>query len=304
VEVGPPGSEVILVDSICDELMPPTGKGTCTGKGPFAEYVAPMFQKGGDVYSLNQFKYEYDFSQNASASELVLEPHFRVKDVSVRLGFEYGSNLYRVGDEGETSATQREITCSISSPTLVDKPGLRIWGTYQHDRTRLSRNVGDSIVYSQSLLLEGRLRFDGLLKSISTPCVFVPKGVDLGFGFAWYQSDDTEVWGTSDYEQRTPFFNGRATVTMYYGFQISYSGYVFKPTSLGKEWMDYHSARLRLLLSNVLPPESGKSYHPDIEFAYDVGQRLPLFEKERRVSVGFTFTTFPWEGQETGATSP
>ena len=58
--------------------------------------------------------------------------------------------------------------------------------------------------------------------------------------------------------------------------------------------MGFHSVRFRLLLRDVLPAQTGRTYHPDVEFAYDAGKRLPLFAEEEKVSIGFTFELYPW----------
>ena len=137
-------------------------------------------------------------------------------------------------------------------------------------------------MYTQSLTVEGRIRFDNLFDRVNRYCLSVFKGVDLGFGYAWYQSDEGDLWGSSEFGRTTPFVNLRATWTFLYGFQLSYSLRSCRPASGNDEFTEFHSVRFRLLLRDVLPAQAGKAYHPDIEFAFDTGRRLPLFEREEK----------------------
>ena len=54
----PEGFEPVAIDSICDPFVFAPGASECRGKALFRKYVASAFQKDGDAYSLNQFKYE------------------------------------------------------------------------------------------------------------------------------------------------------------------------------------------------------------------------------------------------------
>jgi hypothetical protein len=123
--------------------------------------------------------------------------------------------------------------------------------------------------------------------------VSVFKGVDLGFGYAWYRSNNEEVWGSGNFERVTPIASARATWTVLYGFQLSYAVDTYWPTSLNESIEAYHSVRFRLLLREVFAGPSRKAYHPDLEFSYDTGKRLPLFQQERMVTLGFTFDLYP-----------
>jgi hypothetical protein len=88
--------------------------------------------------------------------------------------------------------------------------------------------------------------------------------------------------------------NLRGTWTFLYGFQLSYWLQTFWPSVLANGPTSFQSVRFRLLLRDVLPAQEGRAYHPDVELAYDTGKRLPLFEKEEKISIGFTFGLYPW----------
>jgi hypothetical protein len=51
---------------------------------------------------------------------------------------------------------------------------------------------------------------------------------------------------------------------------------------------------VRLLLRDALAGPEGRSYHPDLELAVDWGRRLPFFDREERILLGFTFDLYPW----------
>jgi len=290
----PEGFEPVVIDSICDPFFFTPGAEECGGKALFRKYVASAFQKDGDAYTLNQFKYEYDFSDERSSSSLCIEPRFKTHGVAFEPSFEQGAVAYALGRRGTTSTDKRSFGFSVSTAAWVQDLRFGISGGYRHDRSVFQGTAGDSAMYTQSLTVEGRIRFDNLFDRVNRYCLSVFKGVDLGFGYAWYQSDDGDLWGSSDFGRTTPFVNLRATWTFLYGFQLSYSLRSCWPASGDDEFTEFHSLRFRLLLRDVLPAQAGKAYHPDIEFAFDTGRRLPLFEREKKVSIGFTFELYPW----------
>ena len=154
--------------------------------------------------------------------------------------------------------------------------------------------TGDSVRYAHSIRVTAFARLDNLFDSVNRHCLSVFKGIDLGFGYAWYRSNDEEVWGESELESTTPYAIVRATWTLVYGLQFSYALESYWPSTLNERFEEFHVLRVRLLLRDLLEKEQRKSYHPDLEFSLDDGRRLPLFEREKRVSIGFTFDLFPW----------
>jgi hypothetical protein len=290
----PEGFEPVVIDSICDPFVFAPGASECGGKALFRKYAASAFQKDGDAYTLNQFKYEYDFSDERSSSSLCIEPRFKTHGVAFEPSFEQGAVAYVLGRTGTTSTDKRSFGFSVSTAAWAQDLRFGISGGYRHDRSVFQGTAGNSVIYTQSLTVEGRIRFDNLFDRVNRYCLSAFKGVDLGFGYAWYQSDEGNMWGSSDFGRTTPFVNPRATWTFLYGFQLSYSLCSCWPTSGDDEFTEFHSLRFRLLLRDVLPAQAGKAYHPDIEFAFDTGKRLPLFEQEKKVSIGFTFGLYPW----------
>ncbi len=286
--------EPVVIDSICDPFCSAPGANECEGKAFFRMHIAAAFRKDGEGYDANRFKYEYDFSDERSSSSLLIEPRFKTHGVAFEPSFDQSAVTYALGRDGRTSADKRSFGFGASKAAWAKDLRFGISGAYRHDRSVLRRASGDSTRYAQSLVVEGRIRFDNLFDAVNRHCLSVFKGVDLGFGYAWYQSDDREVWGGSDFERTTPFMNTRATWTFLYGFQLSYSLQSFWPTSMRDAFTEFHSVRFRLLLRDVLPAQTAKPYHPDIEFAYDTGKRLPLFEQEEKLSIGFTFGLYPW----------
>jgi hypothetical protein len=76
------------------------------------------------------------------------------------------------------------------------------------------------------------------------------------------------------------------------GLQLSYGIESCRPGS--GAWHCWQRARARLLLRQALAGPGGRSYHPDLELALDWGRRMPFFEKEERIMLGFTFDLYPW----------
>ncbi|MCK4235836.1 MAG: hypothetical protein KAX38_01875 [Candidatus Krumholzibacteria bacterium] len=290
-----PGDDVeMVIDSICDPFHFEPGVNECAGKRFFRRYVAPAFSRSGDIYSLNQFKYEYDMSAEKSRSNLLLRPCFETKGWGLEPYFEQDRTVYHIDRSGETDAGRRKFGVEISKSVWVRELRFSLSAGYDHERSLLSLADTDSTLYTQSLVVEWSVRLDNFFDSINRHCLSVFKGIDVGFGYAWYQSDDEEVWGETDFERTTPFLKARFTWTILYGFQLSYSVESYWPGSLEGEFEEFHSVRFRLLLRDVLARPSRKLYHPDLELAFDTGRRLPLFEEERKASLGFTFDLFPW----------
>jgi hypothetical protein len=284
----------VIIDSICDPFFSAPGTEACGGRAFFRTHIASAFRRDGDAYSLNQFKYEYDLSREKSSTSLALEPRFKTHGFTFEPSVAQGAVVYSLDGKGATSTDKRSFGLAVSRTGWAKDLRFGVSGAYRHDRSALPGAAGDSTIHTQSLTVEGAIRFDNFFDRANRFCWSVFKGVDLGFGYTWYQSDDREVWGRSDFERTTPFMRLRATWTFLYGFQLSYSLHSFWPASLSDEFTEFHSVRFRLLLRDVLPAQAGKPFHPDVECAFDTGRRLPLFEREKRFSIGFTFGLYPW----------
>ena len=289
-----PDSDPVVVDSICDPFLEPSAGNECGGKTFFRKYVAGAFRKDGDAVDLNQFKYEYDFSDEKASSSLSLEPRYRTHGFSFEPLFEQSAVAYSLAGRGKTSTERSALALAVSKAAWVRDLRLSVSTKYRYDRSAFDLAAGDSVVATRSVAVEGRVRFDNLFDRLNRHCLSVFKGVDCGFGYAWYQSDGGGLRGASRFNRTTPFANLRATWTFLDGFQLSYSLQTFWPASTGDEFAGFQSVRFRLLLRDALPAQAGKAYHPDVEFAYDTGRRLPLFEKEEKISIGFTFALYPW----------
>ena len=309
VTIDLPEQSPLVLDTLCDVFAVHPDTEESGTKSFFKKYVAEAFRQGGDTYTLNQFKYERDFSDGKSSSSLAIAPSFkvpafavaprlRVPAFAVEPSYEQSTVAYSVEGAGKTPTDKSSFGCNVSTFTWARNLRFGISSKYRHDHSSLHLAARDSVISSQNLTVEGRIRFDNFFDGVNRFDVSVFKGVDLGVGYAWYHSDTSEVWGTSAFERTTPFVNVRATWTFLFGFQFSYSRYWYWPSSIGGELTAFHSLRFRLLLRDALTEPgdkpAGKPYHPDLEFAYDAGKRLPLFAKEEKFSIGFTFNLYPW----------
>jgi hypothetical protein len=86
----------------------------------------------------------------------------------------------------------------------------------------------------------------------------------------------------------------RLTWTFLYGLQFSYALESALQSEHGDGFEAFHKTSLRLLLRDLLEREERRPYHPDLECAYESGRRLPFFEREEMITIGFTFDLFPW----------
>lgn len=284
----------LVAASVCDPFSAVPGSRECSSKGFFRRYIAPAFSRSGECYNLNRFKFEYDLSAEESSSDIVIQPRFEAGGLTIEPSLEHRETTYDLGGSRGTRAAEREFALTLERLSWVGELGFLFSGGYRHERASLQSGSADSTVYSHSLVVEGYVRLDNLFDSVNRYCISVFKGVDVGFGYAWYASNNEEIWGTTDFDRITPFLKARMTWTLLYGFQFSYSLESYWPSSLGDRFEEFHSLRLRLLLRDVLAGYARRHYHPDLEIALDTGRRLPLFEEEEKVSVGFTFDLFPW----------
>jgi len=288
------GEETIETAPICDPFYHVPGGEECAAKRFFRRHVAPAFARSGESYRLNRFSYGYDLSLDRSRSNLVINPVFEIGGWGIEPSFEYRETAFKDEDSDDLPVLERTAGLDLSRSGWAGGLGLRLTGSYDHERLILGAEEGDAVRYAHSIRVTAFARLDNLFDSVNRHCLSVFKGVDIGFGYAWYRSNDEEVWGEGELESTTPYAIVRATWTFLYGLQFSYALESYWPSTLNERFEEFHAVRVRLLLRDLLEKERWKPYHPDLEFSLDEGRRLPFFEREKRVSIGFTFDLFPW----------
>jgi hypothetical protein len=284
----------IVTDPFCDPFYYEPGSEECSAKGYFRRYVAPAFGRSGDGYSLNRFKYEYELDDGRGQSALTLEPSFEISGWGIELSFDQHETVYEESDGERSLSGTRSLGIELARSGWIDWLGYRLGGAYRHERSRVEAADGDFTLYGQDARITAMLRFDNLFDALNRHCTSVFKGVDAGFGYAWYVSGDEEVWGEGGLDSKAPLMLLRFTWTILYGLQFSYALESTFPSETGNSPEEFHTVKFRLLLRDVLEREDRRSYHPDLEFLYESGRRIPLFENEKKVTVGFTFDLFPW----------
>ncbi len=289
------GSET-AVESICDPFYYEPGGVKCAGREFFTKYIAAAFSRTGDVYSLNKFGFEYDFTAERSFVHFVIEPVFTFGNFNIKPYFELEGSNYRFADEYERHIERRMSGLSMSGSIWAHELRLSADAAYHHERSEgwLPVEPFATTKHHHRFMMVGRVGLDNLFDSVNSYCLSVFKGVDVAFGYAWYVTDDTDTWSASGLDYTCPYVNGRFTWTFLYGFQFSYSYESFWPEEFDQNRKWFQSIRFRLLLRDVLERPERKLYHPDLEFRYDAGNRWPAFQDEKTVSLGFTFNLFPW----------
>ena len=252
--------------------------------GFFREYVAPAFSAYGEEYRLNRLSVGYDFTSSKGSTDIAIEPVFGGGWFSVLPFFHHDGTTYTSGSVERTISRMRTgIDAAVrgwTGPVRLSFEGGYIWD-------RESSYYG-SIRTASSGRGVGIIRLDNLFDPVNRHAVSVFKGIDVGAGYAWYDSTEAEV-GLSD---GGPLLTARITWTLAASLQLSYGVEACYPES--DAWQYWHSARVRLLLREALAKPKGRSYHPDLELAVDWGSRLPFFDREERIMLGFTFDLYPW----------
>ncbi len=287
-------TSVITTEPFCDPFYYEPGSEGCVAKGFFRQYVAPAFGRSGEGYNLNQFKYEYELDDEKSQAALTLQPSFEVGGWGIEFLFDQHRTRYEATNGERSPVGTRTVGLDISRSGWAGWLGSRFSGSYRHERSRVQAAGGDSTLYGQDIRVMALVRLDNLFDTLNRHCISVFKGVDMGFGYAWYMSSDEEVWSKGGIESTTPFLLLRFTWTLLYGLQFSYALESAFPSELGDRFEEFHTAKFRLLLRDLLEREERRPYHPDLEFAYESGRKLPHFENEERITIGFTFDLFPW----------
>ena len=285
-------SDHIVFDLICDPFYFKPSDKECGAKSFFAHHIAPAFSRSGNLYNLNRFSYGYELSENKEISGIDIQPRFKLRGWEFIPALQWDRVTYRSSGKA-TSTGRRTFDMELSHSVWIKELRYSLFMSYNHKRFTTAETTSEIPTFSQSISVEGIVRLDYFFDNINKFCYSVFKGVDLGFGYSWYNSNDKEVCGKSDFSA-TPFLKTRFTWTLFYGLQFSYSLESSFPSSVNDIFEEFHQIRLRLLLRELLPTQRQKSYHPDLEFVFDTGKRPPFFIEERKVSLGFTFDLFPW----------
>ena len=270
--------------SICD----PSGRDPLPvdggAAGFFRDHIAPAFSAYGEEYRFNKLSVGYDFTSSRGSTDIVIEPAFGRGWFSVIPFFTHDGTTYTSGSvERAVSRMRTGIDAAVRGWTGPVR--LSFEGGYSYDR---ESSYYGSVRTASSAKAAGMVRLDNLFDSVNRHAVSVFKGIDAGAGYAWY--DSTEAGG--NLSEGGPLLLARITWTLAASLQLSYGVEACYPGS--EEWQYWHRARVRLLLRDALAKPKGRSYHPDLELAVDWGRRLPFFDREERIMLGFTFGLYPW----------
>ncbi len=278
------GEAAMRLRSICD----PAGREPSHARGGvagfFRDNIAPAFSAYGEEYRWNRLSAGYDFTSSRGSTDIAIEPGFGRGWLSVTPFFTHDGTTYTSGGvERSTSRMRSGVKAAARKWTGLVR--LSIEGGYVYDR---ESSYSGSIRTASSAMAAGTVRLDNLFDPLNRHAVSVLKGVDLGAGYAWYDSTEAGA-GLSE---GGPLLIARATWTLAASLQLSYSVEACHPD--GGDWNYLQRARVRLLLREALGRPEGRPYHPDLELAVDWGRRFPFFEREERILLGFTFDLYPW----------
>jgi len=286
-------SDHIVFDLICDPFYFKPSENNCGCKSFFTRHIAPAFSKSGNHYNLNRLSYGYELSENRETSEIAIQPQFKMGGWGFNPALQWDRVTYH-SSCNTYSAVRRTLDMELLHSVWVKELRYTLLISYDHNYITSTNQTNGIPAFSQTISAEGIVRLDYFFDNFNKFCYSVFKGVDLGFGYSWYNSNDKEVWGRSGFNTTTPFLRTRLTWTLLYGLQFSYSLISSFPSSLNDNFEEFHQIRMRLLLREIVTAQKRKSYHPDLEFVFDTGKRLPFFIEERKISLGFTFDLFPW----------
>ena len=251
--------------------------------GFFRDHIAPAFSAYGDEYRFNRLSVGYDFKSSKGSTDIAIEPVFGRGRFSVIPFFTHDGTTYlNAGVERTVSRMRTGADAAVRGWTGPVR--LSFEGGYTYDR---ESSYYGSIRTASSARAVGMVRLDNLFDAINRHAVSVFKGIDVGAGYAWY--DSTEAGG--GLSMGGALLTARITWTLAASLQFSYGVEACYP---GDDWQYWNRARVRLLLREALAKPEGRSYHPDLELAVDWGRRLPFFDREERILLGFTFDLYPW----------
>ncbi len=277
------GASALEFGPVCD----PAGKEPSAvdggAAGFFRDCIAPAFSAYGDEYRFNRLSVGYDFKSSKGSTDIGIEPVFGRGWFSVIPFFEHDGTTYMSGSV-ERVVSRMRTGLDVAVRGWAGPLRLSFEAGYTYDR---ESSYYGSIRTAGSARGVGFVRLDNLFDPLNRHAVSVFKGIDLGAGYAWY--DSTEAGG--GLSDGGPLLAARITWTLAASLQLSYGVETCYP---GDEWFFWNRARVRLLLREALAKPQGRSYHPDLELAVDWGRRLPFFDREERILLGFTFDLYPW----------
>ncbi|MBD3179205.1 MAG: hypothetical protein GF417_06215, partial [Candidatus Latescibacteria bacterium] len=196
----------IVFDRICDPFYyRPSG---CAPRNFFSSYIAPAFSSSGRTYELSRLSAAYELSENRADTEIYINPRFEVGGWCFQPALEWDRVTYR---SAGNSSGRRVAGLEGSYSRWFRELRYRLKVSYHHQL------ITESVViprYSHYLSTALEVRLDHFFDSANSFCYSVFKGVDLGFGYAWYHSSGSEeVWASSDFGNTVPFMEGRITWT-------------------------------------------------------------------------------------------
>ena len=251
--------------------------------GFFRAHIAPAFSAYGGEYRWNRLSAGYDLTSSKGSSEIDIEPVFGSGPFSFVPFFTYDGTTY-TGGTTERTVSRMKAGADAAVRGWAGPVRLSLEGGYAYLRESADHGEREA----SSARAAGTVRLDNLFDPFNRHLASVFKGIDVGAGYAWY--DSTESGGGLD--ESAPLLLARITWTVIGSVQISYG--IEAAGRSGGSWPAVQSARLRLLLRDALDRPAGRSYHPDLELAFDWGRRLPFYEREERLTLGFTFDLYPW----------
>jgi hypothetical protein len=286
----PGGEDEIVFETACDpaavEPSPPGNQGARF----FRKHIAPAFTVSGEEYRFNKLALGYDFTSEKVSSEIMIEPIFEIGPVSINPFFSYDATTYDSGSESERSVERSKYGFSLGTALWAGGVRWSLESGYSDDRNESTGPAGESVERAGSARAALWIRLDNLFDRANRHGISVLKGIDLGFGYFWYDS----VSGGGDLEMTAPLAAARLTWTVLAGLQLSWSTEACFPEGSEGSTEFYNRFRARLLLREALTGPEGRSYHPDLELAVETGRRPPFFGEERRITLGFTFDLYPW----------
>ncbi len=250
----------------------------------FREYIAPAFSAYGEEYRFNRLSAGYDFTSSKASTEIFVEPVFGSGRFAVTPFFTYDGTTYTSGGL-ERSASRMRTGIDAAARGWTGPVRLSMEGEYTYYR---ESSAGGALRTASSARAVAAVRLDNLFDGINRHAASVFKGIDVGAGYAWYDSIEA-VGGLSE---GGPLLMARVTWTLAASLQIAWGVEACDPREGG--WQYWQRARVRLLLREALARSKRRSYHPDLELAVDWGRRLPFFDREERITLGFTFDLYPW----------
>ena len=263
-------------------------------EGFFKRYVASAFSTEGEFYRFNRLSYGYDLSSERTMSEIEIEPEFGNSVLKISPFFNYDRVAYSKDAGTGRETARRKAGLDLSSSFRAGMMKYSTFFEYSHLREEESTGIEKELIYSQSISASMVVRSDNLFDRVNIDGASVFKGIDLIFGYAWFDSSRADPWKTDEFGRNSPFLKGRATWTVCSGMQFSYAVESYWPSSISGKAERMHRFRIRLLLRDLLESPGGRSYHPDLELGVDRGRRFPFFKFEEKVFLGFTFELYQW----------